>query len=364
MLSYYRRTFNQLALLVNRLEDDKDLAQVSFEIQELLIKKIRYTEGKIKYWKNKLPTSKKVKAYQRINKTLRCFGDAIAFKFMDRWYIKQLSLNHNSGFISGQSGFELEYSLLKEASNIGIPCLLADLTNCLRHGDLYCFFPDSDPKIIEVKDGNAKKSGRASRQKKKLNQVLAFLETDKKLVDGKLTKRVDLPSELIDNSDLVSELASKAVSNGSGWAKVKNQAAYFAMVEFDDSVLMKVTAKFKKPCFSIVKSDEYFSMDLPFYPIPLIVKDPIALTEFLVAEMVFLVVIDLYQIEKAVKKHGASFEYLGENDGNYSAKVVLSDGAVKMVSKFLFSRLFYEFLDIDWFASLLAQPVSESVLSS
>lgn len=170
MLSYYRQSFIKLASLLNTLDpQSSDAAAVCYKIQCELIPRIQRVEKKIRYWKNVDPQTDvsrdNVRTYQRVNKTLRYFGDAIAFTYIDRWDIKPMSMGNTAGFISGKSGFRLEKQILKGFSEERVPALLADLSNRLRHGDVYCFAPDRLPFILEAKKTKSSGGGRAHRQK-------------------------------------------------------------------------------------------------------------------------------------------------------------------------------------------------------
>lgn len=124
MLGYYRRTFVKLAKLVNSLDAWSDeAATVCLEIQRELIPRIRRVERQIRRWKSVNPqtnvTREKVASYQRVNRTLRYFADAIAFTYIDRWDIKPISRGSSAGFISGKDGFRLERRVLTEFSKRG-----------------------------------------------------------------------------------------------------------------------------------------------------------------------------------------------------------------------------------------------------
>jgi hypothetical protein len=65
---------------------------------------------------------------------------------------------------------------MEEGLAAGIPCLLADLTNTIRHGDV-CFMVGADPRLVEVKTGR-KLDRRGRRQIKSIEQLQRFFETD------------------------------------------------------------------------------------------------------------------------------------------------------------------------------------------
>ena len=73
----------------------------------------------------------------------RCFGDAIAFTYIDKFALKQCFYDTNrpvekkdAGFIADKTGLAREIYFLETALKEKIPALLADLTNTIRHGDI------------------------------------------------------------------------------------------------------------------------------------------------------------------------------------------------------------------------------------
>jgi hypothetical protein len=107
----------------------------------------------------------------------------MAFVYLDRFALKQTFYNtenfyakQDAGFISGKTGLALELAVLASAMKNGIPALLVDLTNSIRHGDV-CLMGGSDPHLIEVKSGKRiKRSGK--KQAKSIAQLHDFFETD------------------------------------------------------------------------------------------------------------------------------------------------------------------------------------------
>lgn len=115
----------------------------------------------------------------------RTFGDAIAFAYVNSHNLKQLSfslekgtLKQDAGFICGKEGLEPELHKLKSLIDEGIPCLLCDITNSMRYGDILilCF---DDPYVIECK-ASSTKSRRVTKQKQTLRSLKGFYEDDQK----------------------------------------------------------------------------------------------------------------------------------------------------------------------------------------
>lgn len=367
MLGRYRLGFFKLATLLNRLDTtSEDAANVCFEIQQELIPRIIRVERRIRHWKRTSPQTEKtreaVKTYQRIAKTLRYFGDAIAFTYMDRWDIKAMSQGNASGFISGKEGFKLEKTILKSVTDRGIAAVLTDLTNWLRHGDLLCFGPKRLPIIFEVKERKSKRSGRSQRQKKRLDRLVKYLDTDETEYQGMTMRRVSLPSEVVEHSSVMARVAERAVESGTAFEAVNDNLVYIAIKRVDDELFDKLAYQFVRPTFFTITSDEYVSMGYPYYPITLVLKKPEVLAEFLSENLVLGIAFDFSQLEKSIESRGASMRMLEpKEDDPWALELTFPDGSFLKVSYPMFYRLFYEFLDIDWFAEVLSQPPEELV---
>jgi len=89
----------------------------------------------------------------------KCFGDALVCVYVDTFSVKhaffeidRLDIKQNAGMISNKEGLQQETALLLEIIDLGVPAVLCDITNVLRHGDLCLCLPDrSDPILVEVK---------------------------------------------------------------------------------------------------------------------------------------------------------------------------------------------------------------------
>ena len=183
VISRFRNSFLSLVTKVHELSQEPytrpDLAA---KIQIKLVSQIKYVEQRIRLSKAAVATDEsaweKVEQYRRALALFRMIGDCIAFLYIDRWDVKPLAYGHNAGFISGKDGLAEELKTLRLASSRNIPCLLADLTNVLKHGDLYAFSEDRPPAIIELKSRSAQKDRRTKRQMERLQNLSEFLNTD------------------------------------------------------------------------------------------------------------------------------------------------------------------------------------------
>lgn len=66
------------------------------------------------------------------------------------YYDADYSMKEGAGFMTGKVGSRREWKLLNMGIRMGVPVVLADVTNIVRHGD-FCALAGEDPIPIEVK---------------------------------------------------------------------------------------------------------------------------------------------------------------------------------------------------------------------
>ena len=163
-----------------------------FDLQKLLIAEVTLAEGRVREnkalaevecGKRSRYFKTRVEAHRQSIYYWKAFGDAIAFLYCDRFALKHVYYNtHNvnirqdGGFISGSAGHEQELEALRRLLDSGCPCVLCDLTNTIRYGDI-CVLVGDDPTIIEVKSSGTR-DRRRTRQLRKMRTLQEFYETD------------------------------------------------------------------------------------------------------------------------------------------------------------------------------------------
>jgi len=148
------------------------------EIQLELVKRIVETEKTIsKLRKEKPEKSHNIKEAVERRKLLKVLGTTIAWILLefDRPRIRGLADGHDSGFISGKKGLELELLALRTGFEFkDSAAILHDLTNCLRLGDLSITGPKG-LLTLELKLKKRKKRNvREIRQKRRLEVIDEF----------------------------------------------------------------------------------------------------------------------------------------------------------------------------------------------
>ena len=162
------------------------------DLQVLLIAEITLAERRVQENKARANAERgnqsayyenRAKAHRQSIYYWKAFGDAVAFLYCDRFALKHVYYNtHNpnvrqdAGFISGSAGFEKELDALRKLVEAGYPCVLCDLTNTIRYGDI-CIMVQDDPILIEVKSSRTK-DRRRTRQLRNMKTLREFYKSD------------------------------------------------------------------------------------------------------------------------------------------------------------------------------------------
>src|SRR5271157_1070292 len=200
MLGYRKRSFAHAHALLQTLRANLEDLETLQELQMLLLREVIRAEERIRELKTQLGTirgatdtattrrsaylNNRIEGIRQCAYIWRCFGDAIAFLYMDKYALKQcfystetVNAKQDAGFILGKEGLANELAMLESALKRNVPAVLVDLTNTIRHGDI-CLMGESDPCLIEVK-ASKKLNSRGRKQKRSLQNLRTFYETDK-----------------------------------------------------------------------------------------------------------------------------------------------------------------------------------------
>lgn len=203
----YRRGIAEAAIELHALREDASNLARLLQLQAYLIARLRQSQRFIEKRRADLVALRRARSLGRPPKQVakalkllisdydadikrergrqqawRCFGDGIANIYQSQHSLKQLYFNTEDGTIKphagpflGKDGFRLEWEVLKSAVASSVPCVLADLTNVIRHGDV-CLLGGAEPLVLEVKSGS--KNARAFRQIAENRKVHDFFEND------------------------------------------------------------------------------------------------------------------------------------------------------------------------------------------
>ena len=148
MIAYRKRSFDSAHELLDQLRTNPSNSALLLPLQYLLIEEILHAETKIRTAKGRLRGNtdarqqsrlrRQIEGWRRLAFVWRCFGDAIAFLYLDKFALKQTYYNtenenpkNSPGFLGGKGGLEAELKLLAEAIEHGIPGLASQLRTAL-----------------------------------------------------------------------------------------------------------------------------------------------------------------------------------------------------------------------------------------
>jgi hypothetical protein len=371
MIFRYKKTLLHLFTSVKKIQKSPyEASELLFEVQTILIDKIRYIESKIRKFKKLAKSSgnqdeesrywDQVEDYRRMLFLFKLIGDSIAYIYIDRHDFKPIAFNKEPGFISGKVGFKEELKAFSEVTKRGGHCILSDITNVLRHGDLWAFKEYADPLILEIKSSK-KVNPRGKRQKKKLEKLSSYLNTDESEdffeKDTKVV-RVGYHTTPEYHTAKLNKTIRAAYKKGQSYSEVEPGLFYVVSTSEFKSNLEKVLKKCQKPVAHYLNTDKLNEKTYPYYPLSLSINDPNYLYDFYNGTLSIVVITDIAVPERILTKQG--FEVKSFVDEQYILSVTNQqfrdfgiDEAMK-VSFGLFGKIFYEFLSVSWFADFVA----------
>ncbi len=384
MLGYYKTHFLTLTKKLRDLEENQENLDLLIEIQFYILERILLTEDKIKQRKNTLKKLKfnlknkrlskegaikvkkkinlikyRIPQYQWLLHIWRCFGDGIAFIYLDKWSIKPFLYNdknphvkQSAGSIKGKEGLNKELSLILDAKKNGVPSLLNDLTNTIRHGDV-CLLGDSDPYVIEVKSSK-NQNKRVERQIEAIKNLHDYLENDESNVNRGFPKlkRVELESPEVNYIELINEMFNTVLDKGAIKCSPEPGVHYIAMStkkSVDLKTLLKGIEQGIAFDLNAIKNDGQWAN---YYPFILSIRDPKNLYAFLSGDIYLIVIFDIAVMKRLALEKGFLFTVLQDND--YAYKLVncsknSDEPEYFKVSRHFALRMAVEFHSLKWF---------------
>lgn len=155
---------------------------------------------------------------KRLLHVIKQIGDGIAWRALnyDRPVIRQLAAKPQTGYMELESAVQEFASASRHVEQTGEMVVMNDLTNFLRYGDYTCVGPGRVT-IAEYKGGEAaQRSSRAGRQRRRLEEVLGFVNTGVRDTDhGRdilLRQKVKARTHLSTIAKLIREARQKGAS--------------------------------------------------------------------------------------------------------------------------------------------------------
>jgi hypothetical protein len=384
MLGYRKRSFGSAHKLLSALRADHDDLGSLRRLQQLLMGEIFRTEAKTRALKaerkgvaanrGKSAAKRSSILAQRIERVRaaayvwRCFGDAIAFEFLDKYALKQSFYDtgrpvakQRAGFLSGKEGLGVEIAVLEDFLEKKVPAVLVDLTDSIRHGDI-CLLLGPDPQLIEVK-AKAGLDTRGRRQRDGLAKLHEFFEHDE--AEGLrgfagVTRRTQFSSADRTYFAELNACIGQAMEKGHATVSPEPGLHYLAMTEKGPS-LNEIVASLKLDKLWGFPLNEFKAERAwaPYYPFLLSIEGEAALWAFVRGDLYLVVIVETKALEAVVKEAG----YVGDFDRaeeDYPLTIKHKDlKELTRVSSHYLRRMALEFVSPKW----LVEAAIEIVVS-
>ncbi len=379
MLGYRREAFNAAHRLLRTIVDRPDEIKPVLECQRILVRELFRTEEKIRHYRAKAKAlrvelassragramaqsikrqlqwiDRRIEAYQRLAYFWRCFGDGIAFTYLDKFAIKQTFYEtantdpkQRAGALSGKEGLKAEIAVVEMLADQGIPSVLVDLTNSIRHGDV-CLLGASDPYLIEVKSSE-RVSSRGRRQLENIQKLHDFFANDTapSLRGFPGLRRETIHDVEVNYTDEMNYCIEKASREG------------YALVSPEPGLLYAaVFAGSSKPDFSGMSRMGYamaFYLNefktgqawSPYLPFTLSIRKREHLYDFMCGKLFLVVFSDLFAIKALFEDKGYEVTFDVDAEYIWSMKHPPTGAEVRL-SNHLFRRIGFEFVAPRW----------------
>lgn len=388
------RRFIDAWLLLSTIQENPERLDLVHEIQRIIIRRLFRCEKRIKYLQKAKYKVKKIKSTGYLSKAKsralkeflvlienrivevrdlmflwRCFGDGVAAIYQSKYSLKHLFYDHNynvkqdAGAITGKEGFRLEYKIFITLIKQGIPAVMSDLTNIIRHGDV-CLLAGEDPFPIEVKSSK-NLSKRAKRQIEQISAISNFYKNDGAPVFRGMPNviRAELKGEEVNYFNEINDCMAVARESGVSIAYPEDGIIYIAYrhdITEEDQRLHDVLNKCSRTSLLVsLTPDERW---LPLYPFTLSMRAH-NLIDFMQEEIGVVVIIDLGVVKKTFHDHGMCATAI--MDGTHSFQICKDPemfiGGVVRVSEQIFLRVALEFQSITWFVQEHASTIFPSI---
>ncbi|MDR4308259.1 hypothetical protein IHQ68_16700 [Chelatococcus sambhunathii] len=376
MLGYRRASFRKAYDLLGSLRRNRSDLECLLELQKLLIREIMRAESKIPDLRQLLKANpgdaiveRRLEGYRHVAYIWRCFGDAIAFLYMDRYALKHVYYNtdkvtpkQSAGFL-GKGGMEREIELVELANSKGVPAMLTDLTNTIRHGDV-CLMGGPDPYLLEVKT-SGDLNPRGKRQKRSIEMLQSFYETDVScgLRGAPYVRRVELNNPELSYASEMAACIDAAIEAGHGVRSPEAGLLYIALTRPSavSDALSKVDMSGKTVfLLNKLKSQRFWA---PYYPFTLSLEDFEHLWAFSKGTVILMVAVDYSAMVDTLKDAGHQAT-LAPDSADFPIRFVLKSGELGAIGMHLLNRIGLEFLSPSTMALSSAEIDRAAVFSS
>jgi len=372
MLGYRKRSFGHAHTLLHTLRANLDDLEVLRELETLLLREVIRSEEKIRQLKSELrkitgvEDTATVKRLEYLNHRIegfrqcayvwRCFGDAIAFLYLDRFALKQCFYStetphpkQDAGFILGKEGLVNEINLLESALKYSVPAILVDLTNTIRHGDA-CLLGGPDPYLIEVKSSK-KMNSRGKKQKRSLEKLHTFYETDE-CTDLRGFPKVQRRSNKMPEQTHIHVINGciREAMNGGHAIRQPEHGLYYLVLTEDGPHLEEAlkTLGLKNAVWPFFLNEHKAGRTwAPYFPFILSIDDADHLWNFIRGSLFIFVFVEMDALCKIALDEGCKAT-VDPNNGEYPLHIETPDGGSINISSHMLTRIGLEFVSPQW----------------
>lgn len=291
--------------------------------------------------------------------TWKCFGDALAFLYLDKFSIKhaffevdRLGIKIGAGLIDGKAGLDAELACLDAAISAGVPAVLCDITNVIRYGDV-CLLGASDPMLLEVKSGD-RLSQRGRRQMQMLDQLHAFLRTDRaecfRGLDGPV-RRVAFKAPERTNIEALNTCIATAEKDGQATARPEPGVTIVAIYGTVDVRAIFDSLTDEPRMVFMLNGDKNDRAWSPYLPFVLSIRAGRHLLDFIEGRLFLIVLIDPRPLCAAMAQDGWCVRFKPEGEHAIQCFHPPTRAYLGLSREFL-SRAAYDFVSLAWIAEV------------
>lgn len=395
MLGRYKRTIYRLTAALRAVELRKDDYPSLLALQQVIARAIRRSERRIgalrsskaalqRELKKNVQTresSRRLKHQIRVAEDQieigqfllflwRCYGDGIAFMHLDKYSLKQTLYNvHNyeakkaPGTLTKKVGFAREWSVVRGLCRRGVPAVLCDITNTIRHGDV-CILVGPDPFLIEVKSSK-NVNPRVLRQIVNIERIQQFLVEDRakdfRGFPEVLRSEVTRPD--IDYAGSANICIAEGMRNGTSRVSPES-GLYYICIRRDATAHQLREIDVPRECLAgMPQAAKSSSTWMPYRPFTLSIRDAETLYAFIVDDITLLVLIHIPTMLSIFAAKGFEAVLVDHEDVVMTVTRVNFDenkDARLAISRGFFARIYYEFLSLEWFVENAIHRIHEA----
>lgn len=301
-----------------------------------------------------------IEDHQYLKFIWKCFGDAIAYTYLDKFALKHAfyetsdyTVKQDAGALSGKEGLTQEWAVVEAFRKKGIPAILCDITNTLRHGDV-CALVGPDPKPIEVKTGHSS-SRRIRRQIEDIRKLSEFYEKDEasNFRGVPHVTRAEFTVPEITHVDSLNRCIQESKGKAGSFISPEPGLIYLCIREAggSDQLFAEITAR--NGFLQSLNEVKRKRLWAPFQPFILSIRDPEDLYGFISGDYVLSVIVDWTELEKQFLAKG--FQSVVRSEDSYLIWLRHRESeSVIGISEQMFGRMIFEFQSLNWFVEVNA----------